>query len=191
MLGESSAPLIDARVKECTGYPTMEIRDAGVDDLPGLLAIYNEVIATSTAIYTEQPATLDDRVAWWNARVAQGYPVLVATDSSGVIGFASFGDFRAWPGYRFTVEHSVHVRADRRGSGVGSALMRVLLAKAAGLGKHVMIAGVDADNQASLRFHERLGFSRVAHFSQVGFKFQRWLDLVFLQRFLDPATRSD
>jgi len=169
----------------------MEIRDAGVNDLPGLLAIYNEVIATSTAIYTEQPATLDDRVAWWNARVAQGYPVLVATDSSGVIGFASFGDFRAWPGYRFTVEHSVHVRADRRGSGAGTALMRVLLAKAAGLGKHVMIAGVDADNQASLQFHERLGFSRVAHFSQVGFKFERWLDLVFLQRFLDPATRSD
>ena len=169
----------------------MEIRDARVDDLPDLLAIYNEVIATSTAIYTEQPATLDDRVTWWNARVAQGYPVLVATDSSGVIGFASFGDFRAWPGYRFTVEHSIHVRADRRGSGVGTTLMRVLLAKAAGLGKHVMIAGVDADNQASLQFHERLGFSRVAHFSQVGFKFERWLDLVFLQRFLDPATRSD
>jgi phosphinothricin acetyltransferase len=169
----------------------MEIRDAGADDLPGLLAIYNEVIATSTAIYTEQPATLDDRVAWWNARVAQGYPVLVATDGTGVTGFASFGDFRSWPGYRFTVEHSVHVRADRRGGGVGTALMRVLLARAAALGKHVVIAGVDADNQASLQFHERLGFSRVAHFSQVGFKFGRWLDLVFLQRFLGPASRPD
>ena len=165
----------------------MEIRDAGADDLPGLLAIYNEVIATSTAIYTERPVTLDDRVAWWNARVAQGYPVLVATDSTGVIGFASFGDFRAWPGYRFTVEHSVHVRDDRRGGGVGTALMRVLLVRAAALGKHVMIAGVDADNQASLQFHERLGFRRVAHFSQVGFKFDRWLDLVFLQRFLDTS----
>ena len=165
----------------------MEIRDAGVDDLPGLLAIYNEVIATSTAIYTEQRATLDARVTWWTARIAQGYPVLVATDGTGVIGFASFGDFRAWPGYRFTVEHSVHVRADRRGGGVGTALMRVLLARATALGKHVMIAGVDADNQASLQFHERLGFRRVAHFSQVGFKFDRWLDLVFLQRFLDRS----
>jgi L-amino acid N-acyltransferase len=169
----------------------MEIRDAGVDDLPGLLAIYNEVIATSTAIYTEQPATLDDRVTWWNARIAQGYPVLVATDGTGVIGFASFGDFRAWPGYRFTVEHSVHVRADRRGGGVGTALMRVLLARATVLGKHVMIAGVDADNQASLQFHERLGFQRVAHFSQVGFKFGRWLDLVFLQRLLGPGAGAD
>ena len=169
----------------------MEIRDAGVDDLPGLLAIYNEVIATSTAIYTEQPATLDDRVTWWNARIAQGYPVLVATDGTGVIGFASFGDFRAWPGYRFTVEHSVHVRADRRGGGVGTALMRVLLARATALGKHVMIAGVDADNQASLQFHERLGFQRVAHFSQVGIKFGRWLDLVFLQRLLGPGAGAD
>src|SRR5436190_2256965 len=149
----------------------MEIRDAGVDDLPGLLAIYNEVIATSTAIYTDQPATLDDRVAWWNARVAQGYPVLVATDRSGVIGFASFGDFRAWPGYRFTVEHSVHVRSACRGRGVGHVLMTALIARGRALGKHVMMAGVDADNTGSLRFHERLGFERVGHLREVGFKF--------------------
>ena len=163
----------------------MEIRDAGVDDLPDLLAIYNDVIATSTAIYTEQPATIDDRVSWWRARVAQGYPVLVATDQGHVVGFASFGDFRAWPGYRFTVEHSVHVRADRRGTGVGTALMKPLLIRASRLGKHVAIAGVDAENQPSLRFHERLGFTRVAHFHQVGFKFGRWLDLIFLQRLLE------
>jgi len=163
----------------------MEIRDARVDDLPALLAIYNDVIATSTAIYTEQPVTLEDRIAWWRARVAQGYPVLVASDSAEVSGFASFGDFRAWPGYKFTVEHSVHVRADRRGRGVGTALMNVLLARATDIGKHVMIAGVDAENESSLRFHERLGFSQVAHFRQVGFKFERWLDLIFLQRLLN------
>jgi L-amino acid N-acyltransferase len=166
----------------------VEIRDAGVDDLPGLLAIYNDVIATSTAIYSEQPTTLDDRVSWWRARVAQGYPVLVATEQDRVVGFASFGDFRAWPGYRFTVEHSVHVRADRRGNGVGTALMKPLLIRASALGKHVMVAGVDADNQPSLRFHERLGFVRVAHFHQVGFKFGRWLDLIFLQRLLESGA---
>jgi phosphinothricin acetyltransferase len=110
--------------------------------------------------------------------------VLVAADHTGVVGFSSFGDFRAWPGYRFTVEHSVHVRADRRGTGVGSALMPPLFARGAALGKHVMIAGVDGSNAASLRFHERLGFDRVAHFREVGFKFNRWLDLVFLQRLL-------
>lgn len=167
----------------------MQIRDARAADLPELLAIYNDVIATSTAIYTEEPSTLADRTAWWNLRVAQGYPVLVAADDSGVMGFASFADFRAWPGYRFTVEHTVHVRADRRGQGIGSALLVPLLARASALGKHVAIAGVDADNHPSLRFHERLGFTRVAHFRQIGFKFERWLDLIFLQRFLEPDTR--
>jgi phosphinothricin acetyltransferase len=100
------------------------------------------------------------------------------------VGFASFGDFRPWPGYRFTVEHTVHVRADYRGQGVGGSLMHPLIERAIGLGKHVMIAGVDAENAPSLRFHERLGFERVAHFREVGFKFGRWLDLVFLQRLL-------
>lgn len=165
----------------------MDVRDAGEPDLPGILAIYNDVIARSTAVYREEPATLEDRRDWLRARAAQGYPVLVAADETGVIGFASFGDFRPWPGYRFTVEHSVHVRHDARGRGVGTALMLPLIDRAAGLGKHVMIAGIDAENGASLRFHERLGFARVAHFREVGFKFGRWLDLVFLQRLLGPT----
>lgn len=161
----------------------MDIRDARLEDLPDVLAIYNDVIATSTAIYTEQPVTLENRQEWWRSRVASGFPVLVATDASGVTGFSSFGDFRAWPGYRFSVEHSVHVRRDRRGQGIGGALVEPLFGRASALGKHVMIAGVDAENAPSLRFHERLGFLRVAHFREVGFKFDRWLDLIFLQRF--------
>jgi len=164
--------------------PMTQVRDARQADLPSLLAIYNDVIATSTAVYRDEPATLEDRQQWWAARVGQGYPVLVATERDALIGFASFGDFRAWPGYRFTVEHSVHVRADRRAQGVGTALMRALLERATALGKHVMVAGVDAENAKSLAFHERLGFVRVAHFREVGFKFNRWLDLVFLQRML-------
>ena len=164
----------------------ISIRDAREEDLPAVLAIYNDVLTTSTAIYSDQPTTLEDRLAWWQGRVRAGYPVLVAEDESGLTGFASFGDFRSWPGYRFTVEHSVYVRADRRGCGVGAALMTPLIDRATALGKHVLIAGVDADNAASLRFHERLGFERVAHFREVGFKFGRWLDLVFLQRTLRP-----
>jgi phosphinothricin acetyltransferase len=108
--------------------------------------------------------------------------VLVARDAHGVVGFASFGEFRAWPGYRFTVEHTVHVRADGRGRGIGSALMRALLTHTAVLGKHVMVAGVDADNAAAIGFHERLGFERAGRLREVGYKFDRWLDLVFLQR---------
>jgi phosphinothricin acetyltransferase len=163
------------------------VRGAAEPDLPGVLAIDNDVIATSTAVYRDTPATLADRREWWTSRLAAGYPVYVAVDGDEVLGFASFGDFRAWPGYRYTVEHTVHVRADRRGTGVGSALMHEIIAAAQHAGKHVMIAGVDADNAASIRFHQRFGFERVAHFREVGFKFGRWLDLVFLQRILHQS----
>ncbi len=168
----------------------MLIRDALESDLPGLLAIYNDVIATSTAIYSYVPVTLEDRVQWWRGRVAAGYPVLVGVDDSGVIGFSTFGDFRTWPGYRFTVEHSVHVRADRRGQGIGKDLVEALFPRAAALGKHVMIAGVDAANEPSIRFHERLGFRRAGLLREVGHKFDRWLDLVFLQRWISAPAGS-
>jgi L-amino acid N-acyltransferase YncA len=160
----------------------LQISDATEADLAGLLGIYNDVIATSTAIYSDVPVTLEERRQWWRSRTAQGYPVLAARDAHGVAGFATFGDFRAWPGYRFTVEHSVHVRANGRGQGVGTLLVQALLPRAAALGKHVMMAGVDADNAASIRFLERLGFERSGHLREVGYKFGRWLDLVFLQR---------
>jgi L-amino acid N-acyltransferase len=164
--------------------PELVIRDATEPDLPGLVAIYNDVIATSTAIYSSTPVSVAERGRWWRERTAQGYPVLIAQDAGGVAGFASFGDFRAWPGYRFTVEHSVHVRGDGRGRGTGTRLLQELLVRAAALGKHVMIAGVDAANSASIRFHERLGFQQSGQLREVGYKFDRWLDLVFLQRML-------
>jgi phosphinothricin acetyltransferase len=165
----------------------VRIRDAAEDDIPAILAIYNDVIATSTAIYREEPATLDDRREWFNARRAQSYPVLVADDGSGILGFASYGDFRTWPGYRFTVEHTIQIRADQRGRGVGTMLMHALIQRAFEQRKHVMIGGVDAANEASLRFHDRLGFVRAASLHQVGFKSGRWLDLVFVQRILTRA----
>ena len=163
------------------------VRAANEADLPGILAIYNDVIATSTAVYTSQPSTLEERRAWFAARYAQGFPVLVAVDSREVLGFASFGEWRgAWPGYRYTVEHSVHVRGDVRGQGIGRGLVEALFPLALTLGNHVMIGGIDAANDASIRFHARLGFECVASFHEVGHKFGRWLDLIFTQRFLDP-----
>ena len=164
----------------------IDIRAARDNDLARILAIYNDIIATSTSIYALAPTTLEERRAWMKGRTDAGYPVLVATDASGVVGFSSFGDWRgSWPGYRYTVEHSVHVRADRRGSGIGRQLVEALFPLALALDKHVMIGGIDASNEASIRFHERLGFERVAHFREVGHKFGRWLDLVFMQRWLD------
>jgi L-amino acid N-acyltransferase len=164
----------------------MPIRDAQTRDLNEILAIYNDIIATSTAVYTIEPTTLAERTQWFDERRRGGFPVLVA-DDGGVVGFASFGGFRgAFAGYRYSVEHTVHVRADARGRGVGSDLVAALFPLASALGKHVMIGAVDAANEGSLRFHERLGFERVSHFREVGRKFDRWLDLVFVQRFLDP-----
>ena len=160
------------------------IRDASEADMTAILAIFNHEIATSTAVYMDAPTTLEERLAWWRGRVNDGFPVIVTEDATGVTGFGSFGEFRGRPGYRFTVEHSVYVRSDRRGRGLGAALVAHLLDRARTMGKHVMVGGVDAENLPSLQFHERLGFERVAHFKQVGFKFGRWLDLVFLQRTL-------
>jgi len=166
----------------------MPIQAATEADLPGILAIYNDAVAHSTAVYTEEPATLDDRRLWRADRTSRGYPVLVATDGAGgVAAFASFGDFRPWPGYRHTVEHSVYVRADCRGQGLGAALVTALLAEAVRLGKHVMVAGIDAANPASLRLHDKLGFTRVGRMNEVGTKFGRWLDLVLMQRILNEG----
>ncbi len=100
------------------------------------------------------------------------------------MGFGTFGDFRAWPCYQFSVEHSVHVRADRRGRGIGRALIIELMARAKIMRKHMMIAGIDADNAVSIGLHQSLGFAVVGHFHEVGFKFGRWLDLKFLERAL-------
>jgi phosphinothricin acetyltransferase len=162
----------------------MDIADAEDRDLPGILAIYNDVVATSTAIYNYAPATLEDRAAWLAGRLAQGYPVLVARDAGGVAGYASFGDWRAFDGYAWTVEHSVHVRADLRRQGQGRRLVEALIPRAAALRKHAMIGCIDADNAGSLALHAGLGFTEVGRFPEAGRKFDRWLDVVFVQRFV-------
>jgi phosphinothricin acetyltransferase len=159
----------------------LEIRDAVAADLDEITAIYNEVLTNSTAIYNDRPTTREERLVWWRARREQGYPVLVAVGGSSVAGFATFGDFRPWPGYRFTVEGTIHIRSSSRGQGVGTQLLNSLIHRAKMLGKHTMIAGVDSENVASLRFLERFGFERVAHLREVGYKFNRFLDLIFLQ----------
>jgi phosphinothricin acetyltransferase len=162
----------------------MEICDAVESDIAAITEIYNDVIRSSTAIFNDLPVSIEDRTLWWKARVAQGYPVLVARDGDGIAGFATFGDFRPWPGYRFTVEGTIHIGSNARRMGVGAALLEALIARARAAGKHVMVAGVDSANEASLSFLERSGFERVGHLREVGHKFGRFLDLVFLQYML-------
>lgn len=161
----------------------VETRPAEPRDLPTLLAIYNQIVATSTAIYRDEPTTLEERAAWLSARRAAGFPVIVAERGGEVLGYASYGEFRgAFPGYRFTVEHSVHLSESARGQGVGATLMGHLLDLAREAGVHVMLGAVDADNAASLRFHEKLGFAPTGRLHEVGWKFGRWLDLVFVEK---------
>jgi L-amino acid N-acyltransferase YncA len=163
---------------------TIGLANATLEDLAEILAIYNEVIRSSTAVYTEVEYSPERGQAWFAAKLESGYPFIVARDSSGVVGFGAFGDFRAWPCYQNTVEHSVHVRFDRRGCGIGRTLLLALVERARAMGKHVMIAGIDAANVASIGLHRSLGFSVAGHFHEVGRKFGRWLDLIFMERVL-------
>jgi L-amino acid N-acyltransferase len=165
------------------------IADAARTDLAEILAIYNEVIRNSTAVFSDTELTQERGAVWFDSKLGSGFPFIVARDASGITGFGSFGEFRAWPCYRHSVEHSLHVRSDRRGHGIGRALLAELKLRAAAMHKHVMIAGSDAENAASIRLHESLGFVNVGQFHEVGFKFGRWLDLVFLQCIL-PATKQ-
>jgi len=171
---------------------SMTIRAAERDDVPGILDIYNDAVLRTTASYDDEPSTLEARLDWFDAKKRHGFPVFVAEDEAGVVGWSAFGPFRPWPGYRHTVEHSVYVAAPRRGQGIGAALLPPLIARARAMGLHAMIAGIDAANTPSLRLHTRFGFEQVAHFKEVGFKFDRWLDLVFMELLLgnDDGQRA-
>ena len=160
------------------------VRPATWADLPAILAIYNDAVLHTTASYDLEPVSMASRAAWLAGHEERGEPVIVAELGGQVAGFGAYGPFRAKAGYRFTVEHSVYVVAERRGQGIGRLLLEPLIAHARNAGMHSMIAGVDAENQASLRLHRSCGFVEVAHFRQVGYKFGRWLDLVCLELML-------
>jgi|SRR5579871_6509755 len=161
----------------------MLIRPATRGDVPSILEIYNQVVQTTFAIYDERPSTLAERDSWFQARVSAGWPVLVAESAGEVAGFSSFGEWRSRWGYRFTVEHSVHVRADQRRQGIGRALVEALFPLAVAAGKHTMIAHIDSLADASVRLHARLGFQTVGTFHEVGHK-DRWLSVIAMQRML-------
>ncbi len=165
----------------------MIIRHATSTDVPAIQGLRNAFLATTTIEWRDDLHTPDEVSAW----IDEHDVVLVAEDGDEVVGVAAYGPFRdvvKRPGYRFTVENSVHVREDRWGNGVGRALMAALLDEARAHGKHVMVAAVDAENPGSIRFHERLGFVEVGRMPELGAKFGRWLELVLLQRRLDDRS---
>jgi len=158
-----------------------------------ILDILNEAIVHSTALYDYQPRTPQSMDAWFKAKQAGSFPVIGALDDDDrLLGFASYGTFRAWPAYKYSVEHSVYVHRDHRGQGVGRALMNELIAAARAQELHVMVGGIDVANTGSIALHRSLGFEHAGTIRQAGFKFGRWLDLAFYQLLLDtPAQPVD
>jgi L-amino acid N-acyltransferase YncA len=163
----------------------IQIRKAVREDIPSIHSIYNDAIANSTAVYSYEPVPLEERLLWFETKQQQNFPIFVALDALEVVGFSSYGPFRSWDAYLHTVENSVYVAPKHRGQGVGKLLLPPLIDDARARGMHTIIAGIDAANIASIRLHARFGFVQVAHFKEVGFKFNRWLDLVFMELLLD------
>jgi len=150
-----------------------------------ILAIFNEAIANSTALYDYKPRTPESMAAWFATKRANGFPVIGLEDDSGkLLGFASYGTFRAFPAYKYTVEHSVYVEKSCRGQGLGRALLEAIVAEAEAHSMHVVVGAIDLDNSASMALHKRLGFEHCGTIRQAGFKFGRWLDVAFLQKTL-------
>lgn len=163
----------------------MQIRDATIADIPAITDLFNALIPTTTVIWRDHLALPDEMADWFAGQRHAGHPVLVAELDGAVVGYTSWKEFRGgprFPGYAHTVEHTVHVDGSHHGRGIGRALLTALVDLAVQRGIHVMVAGIDADNRPSVAFHERLGFREVARMPETGRKFDRWLDLVLMQR---------
>ncbi len=157
----------------------MKIRPAEVADVPQILAIWNPLIRTTSATFTTVEKTADCLTADVTARDAA---FLVAEEAGGVLGFARLGTFRGGPGYTHTAEHTVILAPWARGRGVGRALMQRLEERAREDGIHVLVAGVSGENRPAIAFHRAIGFDEAARLPEVGWKFGRWMDLVFLHK---------
>ena len=160
------------------------IRMATENDLQSMLDIYNEIIMNNTAIFQYDMHTLQQRKEWFAQKKKENYPVFVAEKNNTIVGFSTFGQFRNWQAYKYSVENSVYIKADQRGKGIGKLLLQPLIDAAKQMRLHTIIAGIVADNEASMALHQKFGFVEVAHFKEVGYKFDKWLDLKFLQLML-------
>lgn len=158
-----------------------------------ILEILNEAILNSTALYDYKPRTHADMVKWFEVKRSGNFPVIGIESSDGkLLGFASYGTFRAWPAFKYSVEHSIYVHSDHRGQGLGRELLEAIIEAAKSQQKHALIGAIDADNLGSIALHEKLGFRSVGTLPEVGFKFGRWLDLALFQLTLEtPENPAD
>jgi len=167
----------------------MIIRSATSSDLPAILDIYNDAIINTTAVYDYKPHTLDMRQKWFDEKREKDIPVLVSEINDTVVGFTSYGPFRAWPAYKYSVEHSVYVHREFRNRGIARKLLVELIERVRTKNVHTIIAGIDGDNVVSIHLHKQLGFEDAGYFREVGYKFGKWLNLRFLQLILNNRLR--
>lgn len=160
------------------------IRQAIEEDVNAILKIINHEIQHSTALYDYKERTYVQQLAWFKKKKVDQMPVIVAQLRNKVVGFGTYGIFRPWDAYQFSIEHSLYVNADNRGLGIGKKLLSELIQLARQNGYHTMIAGIDSSNEGSFHFHKQFGFQEIGTFREIGYKFDRWLDLRFLQLFL-------
>jgi phosphinothricin acetyltransferase len=161
------------------------VREATTADLPAILYIYNDAILNTTSVYNYLPHTLEMREDWYHQKQQDGFPVLVAEQDGKVIGFSTYGHFRAWAAYKYSVEVSVYIHPEHRGKGIAKLLYPPLFDRAKEQQLHALMAGIDASNTASIKLHEQFGFKTVGLFKEVGYKFDQWLDLQFMQLILE------
>lgn len=159
----------------------INIRNAVDNDLQEILDIYNDAILNTTAVFQYEVHTIEMRKEWFAQKQKDRFPVFVAVEDNVVVGFSTFGPFRAWQGYKYSVEHSIYVEKDQRGKGIGKMLLQPLIDEARKMNMHTIIAGIDGDNKISIAFHKQFGFVEVGYIKEVSWKFERWLDLVFMQ----------
>lgn len=162
----------------------IEIRDATMDDAEAIRAIYNDAVLNTTAVFDYVAREPQAQRDWIALKAEQKMPVLVAVADNHVVGYSSFGQFRPWPAFLYCVENAIYIAPGQRGKGIGQRLLGALIQVATECGFRSMVAGITAENEASLRLHEKMGFQRTGLIRDSGWKFDRWLDLVFLQRML-------
>lgn len=170
----------------------MEIIRCKIDYAAPILDILNEAIINSTALYDYQPRTLESMVRWFDAKVKNNFPVIgLVDDEKELLGFGSYGTFRAWPAYKYTVEHSLYIHKAHRGKGYGKLILQELIRDATQKDYHNLVAGIDSTNQASKKLHESLGFEFSGQIKHAGYKFSRWLDLDFYQLLLSTPSKPE
>lgn len=157
------------------------IREANKKDLEDILEIYNDAILNTTSVYDYKSHTLDNITKWYEKKKREGYPLLVFEEHNKAVGFATFGEFRTWPAYKYTIEHSVYVHKNHRNKGIGIKLMIEIIRIASERGYVTLVAGIDAENESSIKMHKKLGFQFSGVIKKAGFKFDKWLDLAFYQ----------